>query len=449
MTVGDQLLLGCSISLSAVDLMVSVLKMTSSVSKKTKIAIRPVQYRDLEAIEALFSQDSESDRHSCSVTFGRQLQQVRRWYGLLKFLSLFPNPFQHYFCVYVAEEIQQLRGWIQVSPFNSTRSTWRVERVLVDADYPQPELVPGTRGIGSQLLRYCFETIWEARTWLLEVNIHEKTTLALYRQNGFQPLAQMTYWEIEPESLQQLAQHEPDLPNLLPVSNADAQLLYQLDTVSMPPLLRQVFDRHTQDFKTSFLSALIAKLRQWFSHTQVASGYVFEPQRKAAIGYFKLEMCCDRSQPHKAKLTVHPAYTWLYPKLLAQMAQIVQGLPPQSLQLASADYQPEREEYLEQLGASQIEHTLLMSRSVWHKLRETKPLEGIQLSEMLQGLQPARTPIPSRMSWLKSLWQPLTKTAKHKDIPNSQSGLTSPSHRSKDKITSVESPKTSGNGHQV
>jgi hypothetical protein len=78
-------------------------------------------------------------------------------------------------------------------------------------------------------------------------------------------------------------------------------------------------------------------------------------------------------------------------------------LPPQSLQLASADYQPEREEYLEQLGAERIEHTLLMSRSVWHKLREAKPLEGLQLSDVLQGLQPARTPIPSRMTWLKSL----------------------------------------------
>ena len=83
------------------------------------------------------------------------------------------------------------------------------------------------------------------------------------------------------------------------------------------------------------------------------------------------------------------------------MAQLVQGLPIQSLELVSADYQHEREEYLDQLEAERIEHTLLMSRSVWHKLKETK-LERLQLSEMLQGLQPTpRTPIPSRISWLK------------------------------------------------
>jgi len=56
------------------------------------------------------------------------------------------------------------------------------------------------------------------------------------------------------------------------------------------------------------------------------------------------------------------------------MARITQDFPSQSLHLASADYQPEREEYFERIGAERIEHTLLMSRSVWHKVREAKPL---------------------------------------------------------------------------
>jgi hypothetical protein len=252
------------------------------------------------------------------------------------------------------------------------------------------------------LLRYCFEAVWEARTWLLEVNVGDKTSLALYRQNGFQPLAQMTYWTIAPERLQEMASSTPDLPNLLPVSNADAQLLYQLDTASMPPLVRQVFDRHIQDFKTSFLGALVEGVRQWLGKTEVVSGYVFEPQRKAAIGYFQVQLSRNGHQPHVAQLTVHPAYTWLYPELLSQMARLVQDFPVQSLQLASADYQPEREAYLEQFGAVRLEHSLLMSRSVWHKLRESKlvSLEGLQLSEMLQSFQPTRKPVPGRMSWL-------------------------------------------------
>jgi len=57
------------------------------------------------------------------------------------------------------------------------------------------------------------------------------------------------------QASQELATGEPDLPNLLPVSNADAQLLYQLDTASMPPLVRQVFDHNIHDFKTSLFGA--------------------------------------------------------------------------------------------------------------------------------------------------------------------------------------------------
>ncbi|MGK7938736.1 MAG: GNAT family N-acetyltransferase [Crocosphaera sp.] len=391
--------------------------MTASSDNYPQALIRPVQYRDLDWLEAINTETGQIQGNSGSISFQEQLQQVRRWFGLLKFLSWFPNSLQDHFRVYIAESPDgshdSFKGFIQISPFNSGRSTWRVERVLVNSSPEQPGLLTHPKGVGSQLLRYCLETIWEARTWVLEVNINEKNTLALYRQNGFQPLAQLTYWLLEPELLKTLAQSYVELPNLLPVSNADAHLLYQLDCVSMPPLLRQVFDRNSQDFKTRFFKGLCSKWQQWFHQKEVAQGYVFEPQRKAAIGYFKLTLSKDGSQSHQAQLIVHPAYTWLYPKLLAQMAEIVQKFPTQSLELVSADYQHEREEYLEKLGAHPIERTLLMSRSVWHKLKEVKR-EGLHLSEMLQGLQAVpRTPIPSRFSWVNTPINPSENNKKN------------------------------------
>jgi L-amino acid N-acyltransferase YncA len=359
--------------------------------------IRPVQYRDLEIVENLANDDFDEATYRRTLAFRHQVQQVRRWFGLFKVLSFFPNPFQNRFDVYVAETGDKILGAIQVSPFNSSRSTWRVEQVRVNAE----ESLNDPRGIGARLLRHCLETVWEARTWVLEVNIHQKDHLALFRQHGFQPLAELTYWSLPPQLLQELAHEEPDLPNLLPVSNADAQLLYQLDCVSMPPLLRQVFDRHTQDFKTGLIEGMVDRARGWCGSGEICRGYVFEPQRKAAIGYFELTLSDQDERSHQAKLTVHPAYTWLYPKLLIQMAKITRKYPNKSLELISADYQHERQEYLQQLGAIRMEHTLWMSRSVWHKLRETKQ-ENSALAEMLQGLQPVpRTPIPSRMSWLK------------------------------------------------
>jgi GNAT superfamily N-acetyltransferase len=376
--------------------MADIIKMNSLLPQNLSIVIRPAQYRDLDPMEQI-TQDSLSELTPKEAEIAiNQMQWLRRWYGLLKFLSWFPNPLKYRFCAYVAEQGRLLLGMIQVSPFNRTRSTWRIDRVMLAKSLDK-------QGVGSQLLRHCFESILEARTWLLEVNINDKDALALYRHNGFQRLAEMTYWEIEPQLLAVLAQAEPDLPNLLPVSNADAQLLYQLDTASMPPLVRQVFDRNTRDFKTSLLGALADAVKQWLTKTEVVSGYVFEPQRKAAIGYFQVQLDRKGETPHVATLTVHPAYTWLYPELLSQLARIVQDFPQQGLQLASSDYQAEREEYLERIGAKRIEHTLVMSRSVWHKLRESKfvSLEGIQWSGVLQGLQPARKPIPGGMSWVR------------------------------------------------
>lgn len=372
-----------------------------NLEKQTEI--RSLQHRDLDVVEALLDTEASSPMLGKDRPYSGQ--DIRQWFGLLKLLSLFPNPWRDKLSIHVAGQRHssensddKVVGAIQISPFNRTRSTWRVDRVAV---------IPGVSrsGIGSLLLRYCMQAIREARTWLLEVDVNEADGIALYRQNGFQPLAQMTYWAIAPEQLAKLAQREPDLPNLLPVSNADAGPLYQLDTVAMPPFVRQVFDRHVDDFKTPLLQSVIDGIKQWWTKTEVVSGYVFETQRQAAIGYFQLHLQRQGEGYHQAELTVHPAYTWLYPELMAQMARITQEFPPQPLYLASADYQPEREEYLQQIGASRIGHTLMMSRSVWHKLRESKlvSLEGLQLSDMLQGLQPAGKPIPGRMSILHSL----------------------------------------------
>ncbi|MBW4466726.1 MAG: GNAT family N-acetyltransferase [Pegethrix bostrychoides GSE-TBD4-15B] len=373
------------------------------------INIRPVQYRDLEDVVRLTAAEAGvtegGDESVNLVDLGQQVRQFRRWYGVLKCVNWFPNPLRNFFRAYVAEQDNSLRGLIQVAPFNRTRSTWRVDRVLVDQGQAERTL---PSDVGSQLLRHCFQAIWEARTWLVEVNVNDKSTLALYRQNGFQTLAHLTYWTIAPAVLQEMAEREPDLPNLLPVSNADANLLYQLDTQAMPSFVRQVYDRHLADFKTGFLQAMSGGLGRWLHKTETVSGYVFESQRKAAIGYFQIQLCREPGEMHLAQLTVHPAYTWLYPELLAQMARLTKDCPA-PLQIASADYQPEREEFLEQIGASRAEHTLMMSRSVWHKIRESKfSLEALQLTDVLQTLQPSRKPVPGRFSFIKPVIQPVT-----------------------------------------
>lgn len=374
-----------------------------------RATVRPLQYRDLEALEHLWQQ--WHPQGTSTLERPLDLQWIQRWYWPLTAMHWFPHPWQLVNHIYVAEQDlkdnskgtgakpqgKQLQGMIQVAPFNHSRSTWRIHQVLAHGELGTPGNLTLAGEVGSQLLRHCLEKIWEARTWIADADVNDKDHLALYRQNGFQPLAQVTRWALVPEVLAELAVRDVSLPNLLPVGNADASLLYQLDTVSMPPLLRQVFDRHVADFQSSFMDSLVNQGQNWFSSHLSVYKYVFEPQRKAAIGFFHLRLCKDGSQPHKAKLTVHPAYTFLYPQLLTHMAQLTQAYPAQSLLLKSADYQPEREAFLEQIKADRLDHVLLMSRSVWHKLREQKgvSLEGLQLAEMLR-LQPSHKPVPGR-----------------------------------------------------
>lgn len=375
--------------------------MTHSDAYPSDLQIRPIYPRDVDILgqwqddgivildpssEVLRGENSRLRHHPLAI-----------WWQRISTLAI-PN--RPDWSGFVAIHGDTACGMVEVSPFNRTRSTWRVDCVAVNpAGIPASSKGP-LDSIGSQLLRHCFETVWEARMWLAEVDIEQKLALALYRQNGFQPLAQVTYWDIAPEVLAEQAKREPDLPNLMAVSNADAQLLYQLDTASMPPLVRQVFDQQIQDFKVEPVQGMADTARQWMQRINRVCGYVFEPQRKAAIGRFELTACRDMHQCHSAELTVHPAYTWLYPEIVSHMARVLEAYPAAPLRVTSRDYQPEREDYLTQIRANPVSRTLMLSRSVWHKVREAKQinLEGLQLPEVLAGLQPAGKPIPGRMS---------------------------------------------------
>ncbi|MFM5891044.1 MAG: GNAT family N-acetyltransferase, partial [Dolichospermum sp.] len=133
--------------------------------RNLSVIIRPVQHRDLDGIESLTQESlSHLSPQAATESMG-EMQWLRRWYGLLKFLSWFPNPLQYRFWGYIAEQGRMLLGMIQVSPFNRTRSTWRVNQVMLAR-------IGDRMGVGSQLLRHCFESILEARTWILEVNVN-------------------------------------------------------------------------------------------------------------------------------------------------------------------------------------------------------------------------------------------------------------------------------------
>jgi ribosomal protein S18 acetylase RimI-like enzyme len=367
----------------------------------SRINVRPIQQRDFYAVQKLNAMEAEDAQFS--VTSAQNHQLVARELSLRQALGqafLFGwLPHSASDRLFVAESQGEVVGMIWVTAFNHSRSTWQIETVAIatEVDY---------FSVGTSLIRHALEACWEARTWLLQVDVQSNQAIALYRQNGFQPLAHLTNWQISQALVTELATQSADLPNLLPVNNADAPLIYQLDTASMPPQIRQVYDLGINDFRTNIWGNIFTHGQHLLRSTQEISGYVYETQRKAAIGFFALLLqpnYCPRCQ-----LTIHPAYTWLYPEVISQVSKVIEhhqktdqskeADSATGFMVSSTDYQPEREAYLEQIQAERVNHGLLMGRSVWHKVRESRlSLEALQLSRVLAGLQPAQRPIPGRI----------------------------------------------------
>jgi ribosomal protein S18 acetylase RimI-like enzyme len=339
--------------------------------------IRPVRLRDLNSLESVEPEDTQ---------WVRKVREVRSWFGLVKLLNLVPNRFQHLFDVHVAQVDGVVVGLIQVSPTNEIQSTWRIEHFTL-SDPLQ------SQGLGTLLLAYIFEYYRSAKTWIVEADIHNKEQIAIYRQNGFQSMAEITYWRLPSAVLENLAKVAIQSLNLRPVSNADAALLCQLDCATMPSMLRQVYDRHPDDFRRPLPDRIVFGINQSLHQEEQVFEYVYEPQRRAAIGAFDLKISKQGLEPHRLTLWIHPAYTWLYRELLVHISKILSHYPPQSLELFAGDYQAERQSILESLEG-EITHTkLLMSRSVWHKVREFRnPLENLSL-DMLPAWRPLTKPL--------------------------------------------------------
>ena len=361
-----------------------------SAQTEPEFLIRTVQYRDIDIAQPLLIDACRSDWTSTLLAEPGSPQTLR--YQPWQIQNLLPNPLRSATKTLVATQNNRVQGVIQVAPANRAQTTWKINALGILETQNLSE-------VGTELIRHCMRSIYEAHTWLVEIDVNRTDHLALYRSNGFQPLAHATHWSIHPEKLAELAQTDPQLTALISFNNADAALLYQLDTAAMPPFVRQVLDRRVQDFTQPFVQGLWTRVQQSLTRRKTLNGYLFEPQRKVAMGCFEICLSLDGATAHIGQMTVHPAYTWLYPKLLSHMAELTQSLPAAPLHLTSTDYQSEREEYLEQIQAERIGHSLMMSRSVWHKLREThrNALETFPLAEVLQGLQPNHTPIPGRM----------------------------------------------------
>jgi len=199
------------------------------VAPKSELLIRPVQYRDFDAAQTLLNDADYFDCHSTLLSIPGQTQDLRQ--SPAQQLNLLPlrSPIR----TYVALQQSLVIGVIQVSACNRAQTTWKINALAVNSDQSFID-------IGTSLLRHCLQSIYEAQTWLVELDVNRNDLIGVYRSNGFQPIAHATHWSIESAQLSSLARLSSTLSPIISISNADAALLYQLDTVAMPPFVRQV-----------------------------------------------------------------------------------------------------------------------------------------------------------------------------------------------------------------
>ena len=118
--------------------------MAANSESKFQTIVRPLQYRDIDAIANLCQQITTPDS-AIAVQIDRLIKQLNRWYAPFQFLNIVPTPTFTDRVLLVAECDRQLRGIISVSPFNRTRSTWHVEWVAVDDTAATPAQVTGKK----------------------------------------------------------------------------------------------------------------------------------------------------------------------------------------------------------------------------------------------------------------------------------------------------------------
>ena len=166
----------------------------TSAGSTSELQIRGVQYRDFEAAHTLLRSVEDWSSHSTLLSLPGKTQTLR--HSPAQNLSLFPR--RSLIRTYTALRQGDVLGVIQVGPCNKAQTTWKIHAIAVQPEHSFCD-------IGTALIRHCLESVYEAHTWLVELDVNHNDLIGIYRSNGFQPIAHATQWSIESADLATLA----------------------------------------------------------------------------------------------------------------------------------------------------------------------------------------------------------------------------------------------------
>ncbi len=328
----------------------------------SELLIRPVRYRDLPALKALFADafNAEYERRGVELTsqFGK-LQQV---YPLVRALALFPNPYQYALNLHVAECEGQVAGFIHTSPGNQSRSRWHIDYIAVAPPFRG-------QGIAKALLDHVFDVYSEegVRGYTIAVDVRNQAGLGLCGQKGFRHYATVSYYQI-PADLIAATEPVAPPPGLRLMRPKDASALAALYEASTPATVRLIDSRTPADFEVGLVERTLEVWRRQFRECEEMR-YVVDGPEKSLTAYVRILGQYRGDTPHTLQIIAHPGYTALCGPLLRFGLGKLRGFPPSAALTWCANFHPHKKEAYEAAGLQLVTEDVLLVKDAMMALK--------------------------------------------------------------------------------
>lgn len=300
--------------------------------------IRPVRFRDLPALQEIFSGTFTEEYERRGVDLTSQFGRWQQMYPLVRALALFPNPYQYLLNLHVAVEGGEIAGFIQTSPGNRDHTRWHVDYLAVAPTFRG-------RGVGQALLDFTFEHHPFAKSFTVEIDTRNLPAAGLATRKGFRRYATLHYYQLPAEKLA-LCEPAHAPAGLHPYRAKDAEGLLQLHNACTPSPMRLIDSRSVADFEMGLVERTLSKWRSKLGFFEDMR-YVVSDDRKRVIGYLRL-IAQYRSVPHSIQFMVHPGYEDMAEPLLRYGLAKLRPFPQQVVLAWVPDYQPALMTALEQ-----------------------------------------------------------------------------------------------------
>lgn len=338
--------------------------------EQTDLLIRPVRYRDLPELKALFADAFTAEYERRGVELTSQFGKLQQVYPLVRALALFPNPYQYALNLHVAEIDNHVAGFIHTSPGNQSRSRWHIDYIAVAPAYRG-------QGVAKALLDHVFQVYSKegVRGYTIAIDVRNQAGLGLCGQKGFRHYATVGYYQI-PAELIQATEPVPPPAGLRKMRPKDAPALAALYEASTPAPVRLIDSRTPADFEVGLVERTLEVWRRQLRECEEMR-YVVDGPDRSLTAYLRILGQYRGDTPHTVQIVTHPGYTDLCAPLLRFAMGKLRGFPPNAALAWCAYFHPTKKEAYEEAGLQLVTEDVLLVKDTMMALKlPIAPVKG-------------------------------------------------------------------------